>query len=67
MLLLEVSGMRTATKAASNVADLDDGNWLSELLSDIQAEIARQPSPSAVKRIRTRLLAKLDRPARAAA
>ena len=59
--------MRTATKEVTRLERTNEGEWLHLLLADIQREIAEQPVPGAVARIRARLLAQLDRPARAAA
>ena len=59
--------MRTATKEVTRIEHRDEGEWLHLLLADIQREIAEQPGPGAVDRIRSRMLAQMDRPARAAA
>lgn len=68
MLVLEVPIMRTGIKEAATIERLpDEAEWLHLLLADIQREIARQPSPSAVERIRSHLLSQLDRPTQAAA
>jgi hypothetical protein len=59
--------MKTATKELVRIERPDEGEWLHRLLADIQTEISAQPSPTAVERIRDRLLAQIDRPTRAAA
>jgi hypothetical protein len=59
--------MKTATREIARIERPDEGTWLHALLADIQREISSQPSPTAVERIRDRLLAQMDRPARAAA
>lgn len=67
MLVLEVSSMRTATKEITRIGHIDEGEWLHLLLADIQRELADQPRPSAIRRIRARLFSQMDRPVRAAA
>ena len=46
---------------------LDEGAWLHSLLAEGQLQIAKHPTPQAVKRIRQRLLDELEGPAQAAA
>ncbi len=46
---------------------LDEGDWLHSLLAEGQLQIAIQPKPEAVKRIRRRLLDELEDPSQAAA
>ena len=70
MLVLEVSAMRRITTGNGNIRQIrqkDEGDWLSQLVADVQDEIAQQPSATAVQRIRLQLIARLDRPERAAA
>jgi len=67
MLVLEEPTMRTATTEVTRLEHRDEGEWLQRLLADIQREIAEQPGPGAVDRIRGRLLAQMDRPAKVAA
>jgi hypothetical protein len=68
MLVMEVSGiMKTATQKRARINQLDDGDWLYLLLANIHEEVANQPSPQAVERIRGRLLAQIQPPARVAA
>jgi hypothetical protein len=59
--------MKTATKVVARLDAQDEGEWLQRLLADIQREIAEQPSPGAVARMRGRVLAVIGRPERAAA
>jgi hypothetical protein len=49
------------------IEKIDNGEWLSRLLDDIQKDILRQPTKRAVFRIRNRLFQGMDTPARAAA
>ena len=46
---------------------LDDGDWLYPLVADGHKEVTRQPKAKAIKRIRERLLAEIEGPARNAA
>jgi hypothetical protein len=59
--------MKTATKELAKIQRTEEGEWLHLLLADIQREIAEQPGPGAVGRIRAQLFAKIGRPERAAA
>ena len=59
--------MKTATREIAKVERTDEGTWLHALLADIQREISRQPSSTAIERIRDRLVAQLDRPTQVAA
>jgi hypothetical protein len=67
MLVLEEPKMRTATREVTRLERSDEGVWLQRLLADIQREVAEQPCPEAVDRIRGRLIAQMDRPAKVAA
>lgn len=68
MLVMEVSGiMRTAANQRTRLDRLADREWLSRLLTDIHEEVTSQPSPQAVERIRSRLLAQIRAPTQAAA
>ena len=68
MLVVEVQeNMTTATKKRIRIDRLDEGDWLSELLSDVKGEVASYPKPQAIARIRERLYAEIETPARAAA
>ena len=44
-----------------------EGEWLMELLADVHQDIAKQPSPQAIERIRQRLFSEIGVPARVAA
>ena len=59
--------MTTATRKRTRIERLDEGDWLYPLLADAHQQLARQPSPQAVGRIRRRLLARIKAPVRAAA
>ena len=56
----------TATKERIRI-EQEETDWLYQLLADIQKDVAAQPRPQAVQRIRARLQAAIDRPVRAAA
>jgi hypothetical protein len=60
--------MKAATRNnRTNVTQLDNGEWLLKLLSDIQVELAGEPSELAVQRMRARLVAGLYATEKAAA
>ena len=59
--------MKTATKQDTLSERLNDGDWLYRLLDDVRREIIREPSGLTVQRIRGRLLAQIETPAKAAA
>jgi hypothetical protein len=44
-----------------------EGEWLMELLADVHQQIATQPSPQAIERIRQRVFSDIGVPARVAA
>lgn len=68
MLVVEVQEtMTTATNKRTRIDRLDEGEWLSELLADVKAEVASNPKPQAIERMRDRLYAEIDAPTRAAA
>jgi hypothetical protein len=68
MLGLEVSStMRTFARRSARIARPGEGEWLHRLLVDINQEVAGQPRPEAIKRIRTHLLEAIKRPVKAAA
>ena len=58
--------MRTITKERTS-SEQRESAWLYQLLADIQKDVAAQPKPQAVERIRARLQADIERPVRAAA
>jgi len=45
----------------------ENSDWLCELLADVRSDIAKQPTPAAVRRMRARLEAGMKRPAKIAA
>ncbi len=68
MLVVEVHGiMKAATKKHTRNGRSNGNEWLYRLLADIHQEVASQPTPQAVARIRRRLLTEIRPPARAAA
>lgn len=67
MLVVEVQETMTTAKKRTRIDRLDEGEWLSELLADVKAEVASNPKPQAIERMRDRLYAEIDAPTRAAA
>lgn len=68
MLGLEEScTMRIATRRTARIGRPGEGEWVLRLMADINREIASQPHPEAIKRIRDRLLDAIKPPAEAAA
>lgn len=67
MLVVEVQETMTTAKKRTRIDRLDEGEWLSELLADVRAEVASNPKPQAIERMRDRLYAEIDAPTRAAA
>ena len=60
--------MKTATKTKpAEIEYIDDGSWLRENLAGVRREVAKQPTPEAIGRMRGRLMAQLKRPTQAAA
>lgn len=59
--------MKADTIDRSELERLDEGEWLSHLLVDIQKDVVRQPTQAAVGRIRNRLFRQMRTPTRAAA
>jgi hypothetical protein len=52
----------------TRIDQLDKGEWLFELLTDVRKDVTQTPSPAAIDRIRARLNDEMDeRPAQAAA
>jgi hypothetical protein len=49
--------MKAAITGKSNISRLESSEWLVRLLSDIQRDVAAQPSAVAVQRMRLRLVA----------
>ncbi len=46
---------------------LDEGEWLHLLMAETREDVTSQPSPQAVERIRARIMAEIQVPARVAA
>jgi len=67
MVVVEVFGMKTVAKKQQRIDRVDDSEWLGRLLADVRSEIGRQPSPQAIARIRSRVMAQVKAPLRAAA
>ena len=60
--------MKTKDSNHTRIDQLDRGNWLYAMLGEAREDVARQPSPAAIKRIRARLEEDMDeRSAQAAA
>ena len=59
--------MTTATKERVRLDRVDNGQWLSRLLTDVQTEIALQPSAIAIERMRGRIQERMKESVRAAA
>jgi len=57
---------RTVTDKRLRIEE-EETVWLYALLADVQREVAAQPQPQTIERIRARLLAAFDRPVRQAA
>jgi hypothetical protein len=56
----------TATEKRLHI-EQDETVWLHALLADVQREVAAQPKPQAIERIRARIQEALARPVRRAA
>jgi len=59
--------MKATMKKRTSLKPLEDGDWLLELLSDVQREVASQPSAGAVNRMRERLFMAIETPEKVAA
>lgn len=59
--------MTTQTKGRRIRIRPPEGEWLAELLADVHREVATQPSPQAIERIRQRIFSEIGAPARVAA
>ena len=51
----------------TRIGKAKEGDWLYGLLADIRADVAGSPKADSVERIRARLFAEMDTPARVAA
>jgi hypothetical protein len=69
MLEVEACAMNKVTSITrrTRIDEVDEGEWLHRLLADVHDDVARQPSPAAIRRMRGRLMAQIKRPAKAAA
>jgi hypothetical protein len=66
--VVEVYGtVNTGNERHIRIDRLDEGEWLHLLMAEIRADVTSQPSPQAVERIRARILAEMQAPARVAA
>jgi len=52
--------MKTEEPKNTRIDQLEQGNWLYTMLGEARADVARQPSPAAIKRIRARLEGDMD-------
>ena len=59
--------MKAAITGKSNISRLESSEWLVRLLSDVQRDVAGQPSVVAVDRMRARLFAGMYAEEKAAA
>ena len=68
MVVMEESGIM-AKSAPKNASErrMENSDWLCELLADVRDDVAKQPTPAAVGRMRARLEAGMRRPAKIAA
>ena len=55
------------TNAQHRRSELDKQDWLRRLLADVKNEVALQPNPQALGRIRDRVMAEIKTPLKAAA
>lgn len=52
--------MKTEESKYTRIDQLDRGDWLYTMLGEAREDVARQPSPAAIKRIRARLEGDMD-------
>ena len=52
--------MKTEEPKPTRIDQLDQGQWLHTILGEAREDLARQPSPAAIKRIRARLEDDMD-------
>ena len=52
--------MKTKESKPTRIDHLDQGTWLRTMLTEVREDVAHQPSPAAVKRIRARLEGDMD-------
>ncbi len=52
--------MKTDKNKPTRIDQLDQGQWLRTMLEEAREDVAQQPSPAAIKRIRARLEGDMD-------
>ena len=52
--------MKTEDSKHTRIDQLEQGNWLYAMLDKAREDVARQPSPAAIERIRARLEGDMD-------
>ncbi len=52
--------MKTERSKPTRIDQLDPGTWLYTMLDEAREDVARQPGPAAIKRIRARLESDMD-------
>ena len=68
MVAMEVTGVMAKTAPKSGLMqETENAEWLCELLADVRVEVAKNPTPVAVRRMRAALTAGMKRPAKIAA
>ena len=68
MVVMEVTGTMAKTAPKNWFAqDRENSDWLYDLLAEIRADVAKQPTPAVIRRMRARLEAAMKRPAEIAA
>ena len=68
IVVMERIVMESKESKQTRIDQLDKGEWLYDLLTDVRKDVTETPSPAAIDRIRARLNDEMDeRPAQAAA
>ena len=68
MVVMEVTGAMAKTAPKNWFAeDRENSDWLWQLLVEVRADVAKQPTPAVVRRMRARLEAGMKRPVEIAA
>ncbi len=68
MVVMEVTGAMAKTAPKNWFAeDKENSDWLYDLLAEVRADVTKQPTASALRRMRARLEAGMKRPAEIAA
>lgn len=52
--------MKTEKSKPTRIDQMDQGQWLHTLLDEAREDLAQQPSPAAIERIRARLEGDMD-------